>query len=112
MQTSPEKKAKTIRLSLGVSKQLENVARVTNKSESSITEFALTEYFENHGYNTRYVMQANTNCYVLLKYCGDTFSIIDMQIRNGVPLEKVRESYGARFNSPVELLLVEEGATL
>lgn len=108
MRTPGDKKAKTIRLGPDSASRLENVSRLTKKSESSIVEDALCEYFKNHGYNTRYVMGANSNCYVLIKQQGEQFFVLDQQIRNGIPIEIVRDKYAAKYNSPVELLLEQE----
>lgn len=108
MRTQGDKKATTIRLAPDIKTRLENVARVSRKSESSIVEQALTEYFKNHGYNTRYVMGVNDSCFVLIKQEGEHFTVLDQQVRNGVPIETIRERYRARLDSPVELL-IEEG---
>lgn len=108
MRTPGDKKATTIRLAPEIKSRLENVARLTRSSESSIVETALAEYFKNHGYNTRYIMGANGNCYVLFKQEGETVTVLDQQVRNGVSLLTIRDNYAARFNSPVELVLEEE----
>lgn len=109
MRTPGDKKATTLRLSPEVKSKLENVARLTRNSESLIAETALTEYFKNHGYQTQYTMTANKVCYALTRRDGEKVEFLDMQIRNGVPLEEVRRTYAARFDSPVELI-VDEGA--
>lgn len=83
--------------------RLENVARVTHNSESSVVETALTEYFKNHGYNTRYVMSAGPSYYVLLKQEAGVFNILEHHVRNGVPLEEIRRAYAAKFNAPIEV---------
>lgn len=105
MRTPGDKKATTIRLAPEVKSKLENVARLTRNSESMIVELALTEYFKNHGYTTHYTMTANSLCYALLKKDGDTVTVVDQQIRNGIPLEEIRRTYSARFDSPVDLII-------
>lgn len=109
MRSPADKKATTIRLGAVTKTKLENVARITQKSESAIVEQALDEFFKTHGYNTRYVMGASATCYVLFRQDGENITLLDQQVRNGVPLEAVRDAYAARFNSPVELLV--EGET-
>ncbi len=108
MRTSGDKKATTIRLAPDTKSRLENVARLTKKSESLLVEEALGEYFKNHGYNARYTMGANASCYVLFKQEGDHVFVLDQQIRNGVSLETIRDRYAAKYNAPVDLLIEQE----
>lgn len=109
MRTPAEKKAKTLRFSAEGISVLENMARVKQQSESQVAETAIIEYAKSHGFYTRYTMTANKLCYALLKQDGQRTTVVDQQIRNGVPLEDIRQTYAARFNAPVELVL-EDGA--
>lgn len=105
MRTPGDKKATTIRLAPEVKSRLENVARLTRNSESMVVELALNEYFKNHGYTTQYTMAANDSCYAVFKKDGDIVTVLDQQVRNGIPLEEIRQTYSARFDSPVDLVI-------
>ncbi len=108
MRNSTNKTAGTIRFSPDVKTKLVNVARIKNQSESTVVEQALNEYFEKHGFNSRYIMGANAQCYVLFRQDGDHVTILDQQIRNGVPIESIRESYQAKYQASIELLLEKD----
>lgn len=110
MRTSGDKKATTLRLTAAVKAQLENVARMQSTSESHVTEVALTEYFKNHGYTTRYVMKASKERYSLIKINGDNIDVLDLQVRNGVSMEAIREAYRSQYQAPVDLV-IDEGAS-
>lgn len=109
MRTPADKKAKTLRFSAEGISVLENMASMQQQSESYMAEQAIIEYAKNHGLYTRYTMTANKVCYALLRSDGNKTTVVDQQIRNGVPLEEVRQIYISRFKSPVELVL-DEGA--
>lgn len=108
MRVAADKRASTIRFSAEAKSTLSNIARITQRSESQVAEDALLEYAKNHGFNTRYVMTSGPTCYVLIKQEGDHFFVVDQQVRNGVPLDKIRENYAAKYNSPVELFVEKE----
>lgn len=107
-----EKTVKCIRLDSVIDNQLREFCSVTKKSMSSVVEHALSEYFETHGYTVRYVLNVSNDAYCLLKYQQENMTIVDMQPINGVPLEKIRQEYAAKFNSPIELHCIDKGATL
>ena len=110
MRTSQDKRATTIRLTADTKALLVNAARIRTTSESVIVEHAIQEFCHNHGItNTRYTMTANNSCYTLIKQDGDHVDVVDMQIRNGVALEQIRQNYASKYNSPVDLV-VDEGA--
>lgn len=106
MRTPGDKKATTVRLTPDTKALLENAARLKKSSESAIAEQAIIEFCRNHGItHTRYMMRASNTCYVLVRQQGDQFEVLDQQIRNGVPIQAIRETYEGRFNSPVDLVI-------
>ena len=106
MRNQGEKKVKTLRLPIAASDLLEDAARIKKTSESEIAAHAIAEYCRNHGItSTRYTMRATKTCYVVLRQQGDNVDIVDQQVRNGVSLDIIKESYESKFHAPVDLII-------
>ncbi len=106
MRAAGDKKATTLRFSRETKSLLENISRVTKKSESSIAEEAVSEYAKRHGFNTRYVLRFSNECYVLFKHDGEITTVLDMHAHRGspAPIQELQRHYAAQYNSPIELI--------
>lgn len=93
-----------IRLESSTLSKLKEFAKAHEMSMTDIIESALSEYFKNHGFITRYILTASATAYVLVKQEGEHVTVLDQQVRNGIPIQTIRDTYAARYMSPVELL--------
>lgn len=106
MRKSRDKKAGTIRFEPATKATLEFVSGLVSKSESAIVDDALIDWFKKHGFDApNYTMKASNTVYSLLRQYGSQAEVIDQQIRNGVPLEEIRQNYSVKYKSPVALVI-------
>ncbi len=98
--------ATTVRLLEKTKDRLENAGRLLKRPMNQIVEEALDDYFKAHGLIERYVVRVLKDHVVLMKFEGDETTLVDMEKRNGLPLNKVAEKYAMQLQRPVA---VEEG---
>jgi hypothetical protein len=104
-----EKKATTIRLGADVKSQLARVSSLSRKSESQVVEDALKEYYKNHDWNRRYILNVTSKHIVLICLDGEYAQPVHVEDRNGESPREIQEKLAAKFNSVIELIGKEEG---
>lgn len=105
-----EKLGTYIRLDVLTKDQLKEAARVLDRSQSSISEEALTDWFKKHGFTGTYQLNLTAENVVLMR-TGGSPKIIEVTERNGVPPEEVVDHYRKKLRAPVRLVLQEEEET-
>ena len=97
----------TVRLSSQVAEKLKLYSFASHGSQTKVIEKALVEYFESHKLPERYQLNVTKDHTILVRLEGEKASVIEVNLRNGVPIEAIVQKYSSLFRSPVELVLQE-----
>jgi hypothetical protein len=105
-----QKRGTHVRLDVLTVDQLKEASRVLDRSQGSIVEEALTDWFKKHNFNGTYQLNVTKWNAVLIR-TGGAPQIIEVTDRNGVPPQEVADAYKKKLHAPVRLVLQEEEET-
>lgn len=104
-------KQTTVRLEYDTRVRLQIACSLTNKSQRTIIEEALEEYFRNHNLGERYELTMTAKYTVLSRVGEPRAKIIDVQPRNGLSPEALVQQYREKLRAPVSLIIEESGGS-
>src|SRR4051812_33899775 len=94
----------TVRLKESTKHLLDISASLLDRSHSSITEEALSDFFTRHNLNTRYQMHVSNDLAVLAEIRGESLRIHDVQSLNGKTDIEMQREYSLKLRTPVTLI--------
>lgn len=101
---SDEGKATTVRLRATRRQQLERAAFILQRSQSSIIDEALEDWFRENNFLKRYQLNVGADHLALLEIDGDEVHMKDVRQRNGVPVEQIVREYSNSLNAPISVV--------
>lgn len=94
-----------VRVSSDCAKKLHQAAYLLRKSQSTIVEEALLDYFDKNSFKESYQLHVLDNSFILMSVAVDGNPVVRGVVhKNGVPAEQIAKDYEAQLRMPVAIV--------